>query len=126
MPADLKPVTGPIPVYARTTPTAVVLDLEALTQCVVSDVIDVIDALLDPANTGPWDRLHELADLDMADMPQAPMEGRLLTEELVADLTARSSSRVPLTVSRARDLGTTLRMLADRLTAAGQQGRRAA
>ncbi len=116
--SDDQNTTGPIPVYVRITPAAVVLDLEALTRLVVGDVVD---ALLDSEDTGLWDRLHELADLDMVDMPQVPMEGRLLTEALVADLTDRASSRVPLTVGRARDLATTLRMLADRLTIPRQQ-----
>lgn len=116
MSADPTPITGPIPVYVRVTPGAVVLDMEALTRIVVGDVIE---ALLDPQDTGLWDRLHELADTE-----RIPEEGRLLTEELVADLAERSSSRVPLTVPRARDLATTLRMLADRLTVPQQQDRR--
>ena len=115
---DRTPITGPIQIYIRTTPTGVQLDLAALTELVVGDVID---ALLDPADTGLWDRLHELADTE-----QTPVEGRLLTEELVADLGTRCSSRVPLTVPRARDLASTLRMLADRLTIPRQQDRRAA
>ncbi|MDW4900610.1 hypothetical protein RB625_19565 [Streptomyces californicus] len=85
---DRKPVTGPIPIYVRTIPTGVVLDLEALTRLVVGDVLD---ALLAPADTGVWDRLHALADTD-----RAAVEGRLPYEELVADLTERASSRVPL------------------------------
>ncbi|MFF3300928.1 hypothetical protein [Streptomyces sp. NPDC002908] len=110
---DQTPVTGPIPVYVRVTPGAVVLDMEALTRLVVGDVIE---ALLDPQDTGLWDRLHELADTE-----RAPQEGLLLTEGLTADLADRCSSRVPLTVPRARDLATTLRMLADRLTIPRQQ-----
>ncbi|MFW3474378.1 hypothetical protein ACN24M_24470 [Streptomyces microflavus] len=87
MPDDQKPVTGPIPIYVRTTPTGVVLDLAALRDLVIGDVID---ALLDPADTGLWDRLHELAD------EQTPAEGRLLTEYLITDLGERASSRIPL------------------------------
>ena len=111
---DQTHITGPIPVYVRITPAAVVLDLEALTRLVVGDVVD---ALLDPADTGLWDRLHELADTERA----TPEEGRLPYEELVAALADRASSRVPLTPGRARDLATTLRMLADRLTIPRQQ-----
>ncbi|MCX4601174.1 hypothetical protein OG402_11815 [Streptomyces anulatus] len=112
--SDDQNTTGPIPVYVRVVPTAVVLDLEALTRLVVGDVVN---ALLDPEDTGLWDRLHELADTERA----TPEEGRLPYEELVAALTDRASSRVPLTVGRARDLSTTLRMLADRLTIPRQQ-----
>ncbi|MFI8865308.1 hypothetical protein ACIGNW_00090 [Streptomyces sp. NPDC053707] len=90
---DQKPVTGPIPIYVRTIPTGVVLDMAALRDLIVGDVIE---ALLDPSDTGLWDRLHELANMGMADMPQVPMEGRLLTEELVADIGERCSSRIPL------------------------------
>ncbi|MER6191813.1 hypothetical protein [Streptomyces cyaneofuscatus] len=106
--------TGPIPVYVEVIPTAVVLGLDALTRLVVGDVVD---ALLDPADTTLWDRLHELADTERA----TPEEGRLPYEELVAALTDRASSRVPLTPGPARDLATTLRMLADRLTIPRQQ-----
>ncbi|MFD8664470.1 hypothetical protein ACFV1U_03590 [Streptomyces microflavus] len=111
---DQKHTTGPIPVYVRITPAAVVLDLEALTRLVVGDVVD---ALLDPEDTALWDRLHELADTERTN----PQDGVLPYEELVGDLTDRASSRVPLTVGRARDLATTLRMLADRLTIPRQQ-----
>ncbi|MEV7897275.1 hypothetical protein [Streptomyces cyaneofuscatus] len=106
--------TGPIPVYVRITPAAIVLDLEELSRLVVGDVVD---ALLDPEDTTLWDRLHELADTERA----TPEEGRLPYEELVGDLTDRASSRVPLTPGRARDLAATLRMLADRLTIPRQQ-----
>ncbi|MYX16884.1 hypothetical protein GTY67_26405 [Streptomyces sp. SID8374] len=106
---DQKPVTGPIPIYVRTIPTGVVLDLAALRDLVIGDVID---ALLDPADTGLWDRLHELADLGMADMPHVPMEGRLLTENLIADLGERASSRVPLYGPAALELTRKLRAAA--------------
>ena len=107
MPDDQKPVTGPIPVGVDVTPTAVVLDMAALRDLIVGDVIE---ALLDPQDTGLWDRLHELADTE-----RAPQEGRLLTEELVADLGERCSSRVPLTVPRAWSLANRLMELAGRL-----------
>ncbi|WP_033356251.1 hypothetical protein, partial [Kitasatospora aureofaciens] len=51
----------------------------------------------------------------------SPQDGVLPYEELVAALADRCSSRVPLTPGRARDLATTLRMLADRLTIPRQQ-----
>ena len=88
MPDDQKPVTGPIPIYVRTLPTGVVLDLAALTALVVADVIE---ALLDPADDSAWDQL-----VDLTDTTRKPEEGRLLTEELVAELTERASSRIPL------------------------------
>ncbi|MEV7491463.1 hypothetical protein AB0O08_11985 [Streptomyces anulatus] len=100
---DRTPITGPIPVSVEITPTAVVLDMAALRDMVVADVIE---ALLDPADTTLWDRLHELADTE-----RAPQEGRLLTEELVADLGERSSSRVPLYGPRARELAERLLLL---------------
>lgn len=83
-----KPVTGPTPIYVRTIPAGVVLDMEALTRLVVGDVLD---ALLDPSDTSAWDQLH-----DLAETTRNPEDGRLPFEELVADLVARSSSRVPL------------------------------
>ncbi|MGW1463885.1 hypothetical protein ACWCPT_05955 [Streptomyces sp. NPDC002308] len=101
---DLKPVAGPTPIYVRTLPTGVVLDMEALTRQVVGDVLD---ALLDPTDTGLWDRLHELADVE-----RTPVEGRLLTEELVADIADRCSSRVPLYGPAALDLISKLRRAA--------------
>lgn len=90
-------ITGPIPIGIDITPTAVVLDLDALTRLVVGDVLD---ALLDEQDTSLWDRLHELADTEAAPTP----EGRLPYEELVADLAGRASSRVPLYGHRAREL----------------------
>ena len=85
---DRQPVTGPIPIYVTTTPLGAQLDMQALTALVVGDVID---ALLDAADTGLWDQLHDLATTE-----RTPKEGRLPYEELVSDLTERSSSRVPL------------------------------
>jgi hypothetical protein len=90
-------ITGPIPINIDTTPTAVVLDMAALTRLVVGDVLD---ALLDEQDTGAWDRLHELADTTAAPTP----EGRLPYEELVAGLAEHASSRVPLYGPRAREL----------------------
>jgi hypothetical protein len=91
------PITGPIPIHVDITPTAVVLDMAALTRLVVGDVLD---ALLDEQDTTLWDRLHELADTTAAPTP----EGRLPYEELVAELADRASSRVPLYGHRAREL----------------------
>ncbi|MEU2135331.1 hypothetical protein [Streptomyces sp. NPDC018352] len=93
---DRTPITGPIPISIEVTPTAVVLDMAALTRLVVGDVLD---ALLDPQETGLWDRLTELADVE-----RASEEGRLPYEELVADLAERASSRVPLYGYRGREL----------------------
>ncbi len=98
-------ITGPIPIYLTTTPTAVVLDLDALTRLVVGDVLDV---LLHPEDTTAWDRLHELANPTTA--PTA--EGRLPYEELVDALAEQASSRVPLYGTKALDLADRLRALA--------------
>ncbi|MFD9763231.1 hypothetical protein ACFWXI_06765 [[Kitasatospora] papulosa] len=93
---DRTPITGPIPVSIEITPTAVVLDMAALRALIVADVVE---ALLDPADTGLWDRLHELADTE-----RTPQEGRLPYEQLLADLAERSSSKVPLYGHRSREL----------------------
>lgn len=116
--SDRQPVTGPIPIYVRTTPLGVQLDMAALTQLVVGDVLD---ALLDPEDTGLWDRLHDLADTE-----RIPEEGRLLTEELVAALAERSSSRVPLYGAAALSLVRKLRMAAAPKAVPAQQDRRTA
>ncbi|MER8233528.1 hypothetical protein [Streptomyces sp. NPDC094049] len=84
---DRTPITGPIPIYIKTTPGGIVLDLAALTQLVVGDVLD---ALLDPTDTGAWDLLQELAEGTTA------TDRRLPYEELVEQLTEAASSRVPL------------------------------
>ncbi|MEU8760704.1 hypothetical protein [Streptomyces sp. NPDC048659] len=98
-----KPVTGPIPLYIRTIPAGVVLDLEAFTRLVVGDVLD---ALLSTEDTSAWDRLQELADAPAA------TDGRLPYEELVEQLANAASSRVPL-------YGKASLELAKRLTQAG-------
>lgn len=98
---DRSPIPGPTRIYVETTPVGAQLDMTALTEQVVGDVID---ALLDPADTGLWDRLVDLADTD-----RTPAEGRLPYEELVAELVARSSSRVPLYGSAALELTRRLR-----------------
>ncbi|MEU9861285.1 hypothetical protein AB0D99_10435 [Streptomyces sp. NPDC047971] len=92
---DRTPVTGPIPIYVETTPAAVVLDMAALTRLVVGDVLD---ALLHPEDTTAWDRLHELAD------GPAVSDDRLPYEELVAQLAAAASSKVPLYGTKALEL----------------------
>ncbi|MFE6103226.1 hypothetical protein ACFVQ4_25160 [Streptomyces laurentii] len=102
---DPTSTTGPVPVYVRTIPTGVVLDLEALTRLVVGDVLD---ALLSGEDTDLWDLLHEIAD------PQtAPLHTRFDREHLEQQLTERASSRVPLYGTRALEL-------ADRLTQAAR------
>ena len=110
---DRTPITGPIPVTVRVTPTAVVLNMEALRDLVVADVIN---ELLHADDTTAWDLLHQAADPDTA----GEFDGELLAQHLAE----RCSSRVPLTVPRARDLASTLRMLADRLSVPRQQNRR--
>ncbi|MGW5852139.1 hypothetical protein ACWFQ8_30040 [Streptomyces sp. NPDC055254] len=86
------PSTGPVPIYVKAIPGGVVLDLAALTERVVCDVLD---ALLGP-DTGLWDQLHEVADLTPETARAEAEKGRLPYEELVAALAERASSRVPL------------------------------
>ncbi|MEV7112391.1 hypothetical protein [Streptomyces anulatus] len=112
--SDETPVTGPIPIYVRTIPTGVVLDLEALTRLVVGDVLD---ALLAPNDTEAWDRLHSLADTD-----RTAAEGRLPYEELVAELTDRASSRVPLYGPAALEMSWKLREASAPRPVPGQRG----
>ncbi|MFJ9112960.1 hypothetical protein [Streptomyces sp. NPDC102283] len=82
---EQKPVTGPIPIYVRTIPTGVVLDLEALTRLVIGDVIN---ELLHAEDTTAWDLLHEAAE----PVGEGQFPGELLEQRLVE----RASSRVPL------------------------------
>ncbi|MEV5851457.1 hypothetical protein [Streptomyces anulatus] len=82
---EQKPVTGPIPIYVRTIPAGVVLDLEALTRLVVGDVIN---ELLHAEDTTAWDLLHQAADSGAHE----EYNGELLEQHL----TERASSRVPL------------------------------
>ncbi|MFE4535633.1 hypothetical protein ACFRKB_11195 [Streptomyces scopuliridis] len=116
---DRTPITGPIPISINLTPTAVILDMHALTALVVGDVLDL---LLDPADTTAWDQLHDLADTTAAPAP----EGRLPYEELVAALAERSSSRVPLYGHRARELAERLLRASGPRPVPAQQDRRTA
>ncbi|MFJ3173758.1 hypothetical protein ACIPJK_23665 [Streptomyces roseus] len=105
---DQPPVTGPIPIYVKASPSGAELDMAALTAHVVSDVID---ALLDPADTRLWDLLHEVAN------PPARAEGdteRLDREQLEHDLAERASSRVSVYGPQVQRLAASL------LKAAGQ------
>ncbi|MFB7589319.1 hypothetical protein [Streptomyces sp. NPDC056169] len=95
MSTDRTPITGPIPIYVETTPAAVVLDMAALTRLVVGDVLD---ALLHPEDTSAWDRLHELAEAPAA------TDNRLPYEELVEQIAAAASSKVPLYGTKAVEL----------------------
>ncbi|KMS73291.1 hypothetical protein ACZ91_64670, partial [Streptomyces regensis] len=94
-------LAGPTPIYVRMAPAGAALDLDALTQHVVRDVLS---ALLDPADEGPWDLLMQAAVARPADDERAadPLD------ELVTLLTERSSSRVLLTPDRARGLAARL------------------
>lgn len=114
---DLTPVTGPIPIYVRTIPAGVVLDMEALTQCVVTDVLG---ALLGD-DTALWDQLHEVAEMTPPDSAPRP-EGQLPFEELVAALVAVSSSRIPLYGAAALELTRKLRQAAAPRAVPGQRG----
>ncbi|MFD7100795.1 hypothetical protein [Streptomyces xanthophaeus] len=77
----------------RAIPGGVALDLAALTEYVVQDVLA---ALLDSSDTTLWDQLHEVAELTPETAAVETEKGRLPYEELVAALAARSSSRIPL------------------------------
>ena len=101
MSADQTPVTGPIPVYVRTIPTGVVLDLAALRDLIVSDVID---ELLHAEDTTAWDLLAQAAD------PEAT--GASTREELEQHLAEHASSRIPLYGPAALELTRKLRAAA--------------
>lgn len=89
---DRTRIDGPTPFYVRAIPGGVQLELEGLRQQIVEDVLT---ALLDPSDTGLWDRLHEGAELTPETAAALP-EGRLPYEELVADLAERCSYRATL------------------------------
>lgn len=98
---DQTPVTGPIPIYVRTIPTGVVLDLAALRNLVIGDVIN---ELLNAKDTTAWDLLHEAAE---------PVgEEQFSTELLEQHLAERASSRVPLYGPAALELTRKLRAAA--------------
>lgn len=101
--ADRTPITGPIPIYVETISTTVVLDMEALTRLIAADILD---ALLHPTDTTAWDRLHELAEQPAATDSQLPYE------ELVEQLAAAASSKVPLYGTRPLELAECLTRLA--------------
>lgn len=86
------PSTGPVPIYVHPIPGGITLDMAALTERVVHDVLD---ALLGP-DTALWDQLHEVAELTPETAAAEAERGRLPYEELAAALAERSSSRVPL------------------------------
>lgn len=111
------PVTGPIPIYVNRLPGGAQLDLGALTALVVSDVLD---ALLDPADSGLWDLLAEVAN------PVATPEGTesLDREELERRLGERASSKIPLYGEGAKRLAATL-LKASGHHVPGQRGRAA-
>lgn len=89
---DRTRIDGPTPIYVRTIPGGAQLECDGLRKQIVEDVLA---ALLDPSDTGLWDRLHELAELTPETAAALP-EGRLPYEELVAELAERSSYRVPV------------------------------
>lgn len=82
---DRTPITGPIPISVVAIPGGAALDLSALTQLVVHDVVE---ALL--ASDELWDRLNQLSIPGRAD------DTRLPFEELVSEIAEACSSRVPL------------------------------
>lgn len=87
---DRTRIDGPTPIYVKAIPGGVQLECDGLRKQIVEDVLT---ALLDPSDTGMWDRLHEVAELT----PETPLpEGRMPFEELVVKLAERSSYRVTL------------------------------
>ncbi|MFE3488336.1 hypothetical protein [Streptomyces griseus] len=109
--SDEKPVTGPIPIYVRTIPTGVVLDLEALTRLVIGDVIN---ELLHAEDTTAWDLLHEAAE----PVGEEQFPGELLEQRLVE----RASSRVPLYGPAALEMSWKLREASATRPVPGQRG----
>lgn len=90
--ADRTRIDGPTPIYVKAIPGGVQLECDGLRKQIVEDVLT---ALLDPSDTGMWDRLHEVAELTPEKVAALP-EGRMPFEELVAKLAERSSYRVTL------------------------------
>lgn len=109
--SDEMPVTGPIPIYVRTIPAGIVLDLKALTRLVVGDVVD---ELLNTEGTTAWDLLHEAAE----PVGEGQFPGELLEQHLVE----RASSRVPLYGPAALELTRKLRRAAAPRPVPGQRG----
>ena len=99
MPADQTPVTGPIPIYVRTLPTGVILDLAALRALIVTDVVN---ELLNSEDTTAWDLLHSAADPDTA----GEFDGELLEQRL----NEHASSRIPLYGTTGLDLAQRIRV----------------
>ncbi|MFD9369614.1 hypothetical protein ACFWA6_18245 [Streptomyces sp. NPDC060020] len=119
---ETAPATGPVPIYVHPIPGGISLDMAALTERVVHDVLD---ALLGP-DTTLWDQLHEVAELTPETAAAEAERGRLPYEELAAALAERSSSRVPLYGAAARlALIAKLRRASAAGRVPGQQNRRA-
>lgn len=96
---DQTPITGPIPIHVRTLPAGVVLDLAALRDLIVADVID---ELLHADDTTAWDLLHSAADPETA----GEFDGELLAQRL----TEHASSRIPLYGTTGLDLAQRIRV----------------
>ncbi|MFD3717217.1 hypothetical protein [Streptomyces sp. NPDC058674] len=109
MPADPKPIPGPIPIYVKAIPGGVALDMAALTTYVVQDLLE----LLLSTDTPAWrERLDELAEQTPTEKREQEAAGVLAYEQLVQDMTEAVSSRVPV-------YGPAVSRLAAELLAAG-------
>ncbi len=103
--ADQTPVDGPIPVHVRTIPGGISLDMQALSRCVVQDVLE----LLLSTDAPQWrERLDELAEQTPEQARADEARGVLAYEQLVEDLTDAVSSRVPVYGPQVRQLSASL------------------
>lgn len=111
--SDRTPVNGPTPFHIKAIPGGARLEMDGLRRQIVDDVLT---ALLDPADTTLWDRLHEIADATPETTARDQERGRLPYEELVDALAERSSYRVPLYGrDRLLEVARVLRVLAIRV-----------
>lgn len=87
------PVDGPIPVHVRSIPGGASLGMQALSRCVVEDVLQLLLSTDAPA----WrERLDELAEQTPEQAQADEARGILAYEQLAEDMTDAVSSRVPL------------------------------
>lgn len=90
---DQTPVDGPIPVHVRPAPGGASLDMQALSRCVVQDVLELLLSTEQPA----WrERLDELDEQTPEQARADEARGILAYEQLVEDMTDAVSSRVSL------------------------------
>ncbi|SFK75104.1 hypothetical protein [Streptomyces pini] len=97
-------LSGPHRVYVESIPAGVTLDVEPFAQTIVQDVVELL--LGDEFG----ERFDELVDAQGSDPHAVQVPADLRFEQLVADLTAHVSTRLPL-------YGGQVRRLAERLLA---------